>query len=422
MEQIIKFLVHSEEFSGKHKESEVGFIPNDWMVKKVSEFTEVYSGGTPSTLRMDYWGGEIRWMKSGELNLKIVYDVENRITDKGLQSSATKLIPKNCILIGLAGQGKTRGTVAINKVELCTNQSIAAILPCDEVDYNFLYFNLDFRYNELRMLSTGDGGRGGLNLSIINNLFIQLPSTLMEQAAIAKALSDADKYIQSLENLIAKKRLVKQGAMQELLKPKEGWVVKKLGDECELITKGTTPTSIGKEFQDDGVNFIKIESLKENGKIIHEKVAFIDAQTNLILKRSQLKTGDILFSIAGALGRIAIVKKEILPANTNQALAIIRLRNDSEIELNYLFYFLNNEKIQSHILKISVQGAQANLSLLNIYYLPIEYPSKSEQTWIAIILGDIEKEIESIEKLLEKARHIKQGMMQQLLTGKIRLV
>ncbi|HOG73250.1 MAG TPA: restriction endonuclease subunit S, partial [Tenuifilaceae bacterium] len=207
-------MMDNEQLPKGYKNTEVGVIPEDWEVKAIGKYTDVTSGGTPSTLIREYWDGPIRWMNSGELNLKIVYEVENRITELGLNESATKLVPKNCVLIGLAGQGKTRGTVAINKVELCTNQSIAAILPSDEVFYEYLYYNLDSRYFELRGLSTGDGGRGGLNLTIIKNLLIPLPPTKAEQTAIATALSDADALINSLEKLIAKKRNIKQGAMQ----------------------------------------------------------------------------------------------------------------------------------------------------------------------------------------------------------------
>lgn len=189
----------------------------NWIFKQIKEFTDVVSGGTPNTSIKEYWDGEIRWMNSGELSLKKVFEVENRITEKGVKFSATKLIPKNCILVGLAGQGKTRGTVAINKVELCTNQSIASILPCAEVSYDFLFYNLDSRYDELRGLSTGDGGRGGLNLSIIKNLDVALPPTLEEQFNIASILSDMDAEIELLENQLSKAQSIKQGMMQQLL-------------------------------------------------------------------------------------------------------------------------------------------------------------------------------------------------------------
>ena len=108
-----------------------------------------------------------------------------------------------------------------------------------------------------------------------------------------------------------------------------------LSEIAELITKGTTPTTLGYEFQDEGINFLKIECFGENGEFIENKVAHISEECHEKLKRSQLKSGDILFSIAGAIGRVAIVTEEMLPANTNQALAIIRVADD-DVYLPYI--------------------------------------------------------------------------------------
>ena len=153
----------------RFKQTEIGEIPKDWDVKAIKDFSFSQAGGTPSTLVKEYWNGNILWMNSGELNDKKVYDVEGRITELGLQKSSTHLIPEKCVLIGLAGQGKTRGTAAINYVPLCTNQSIGAIYPSKIHNSEYLYHNIDSRYKELRDLSSGDGGRGGLNLKILDN-------------------------------------------------------------------------------------------------------------------------------------------------------------------------------------------------------------------------------------------------------------
>ena len=103
-----------------------------WIVTKLGNVASVTAGGTPSTLNSNYWNGTIRWMNSGELTLKRVYEVQNFITEQGLKNSSTKLIPKFSVLIGLAGQGRTRGTVAMNMVELCTNQSVASVYPDED--------------------------------------------------------------------------------------------------------------------------------------------------------------------------------------------------------------------------------------------------------------------------------------------------
>ena len=188
----------------------------EWEMKRIDDFTDCTAGGTPSTLISEYWGGTIRWMNSGELNNKTVHDVEGRITERGLRESSTKTVPPRCVLIGLAGQGKTRGTVAINMVELCTNQSIAAIYPNKSFVPEYLYYNLDARYEELRGMSTGDGGRGGLNLQIIMSIAVPFPH-VDEQHAIATVLSDMDAEIAALEANLSKAHQIKQGMMQQLL-------------------------------------------------------------------------------------------------------------------------------------------------------------------------------------------------------------
>ena len=100
-----------------------------------------------------------------------------------------------------------------------------------------------------------------------------------------------------------------------------------LGEQCEKITKGTTPTSVGGGFVDRGINFVKVESMTDNGFIDTDKLSAVDSKTDELLSRSRLVKGDILFSIAGTIGRCCLVPEKILPANTNQAVAIIRLRD-----------------------------------------------------------------------------------------------
>ncbi|GFO76065.1 type I restriction enzyme, S subunit [Bathymodiolus platifrons methanotrophic gill symbiont] len=187
-----------------------------WENKSIGEVTTVIAGATPSTNNPNYWGGDIPWMNSGELNLKRVYKVSNGITALGLKETSTKLIPLSCILIGLAGQGKTRGTVAINYIELCTNQSIATILPnIYEFVSEFLFHKLDSMYFYLRSLSKGEGGRGGLNLQIIKSVKISLPR-LEEQKKIADCLSSLDNLITAQAQKIESLKDHKKGLMQQL--------------------------------------------------------------------------------------------------------------------------------------------------------------------------------------------------------------
>lgn len=152
----------------------------------------------------------------------------------------------------------------------------------------------------------------------------------------------------------------------------------KLSEIAELITKGTTPTTLGYEFQDDGVNFLKIECFDENGNFISDKVAHISEECHEKLKRSQLKAGDVLFSIAGAIGRVAIVTEDMLPANTNQALAIIRIV-DEQVYLPYIKLILTSPIVIAQFEKKKQGVAQLNLSLKDISEIMIPLPSIDKQ-------------------------------------------
>ncbi len=190
----------------------------EWQHVRIGSMTAVFSGGTPNTSNPLFWGGTIPWMNSGELNLKIVRQVQGRITKTGMDSSSTHFVPAECVLIGLAGQGKTRGTAAFNTFPLCTNQSIVAIYPNPEkFNSKFLYYKMDTQYEKLRELSSGDGGRGGLNKKLILDYEVAIPKSVDEQAAIATVLTEMDDEIENTEKKLAKYRQVKQGMMQQLL-------------------------------------------------------------------------------------------------------------------------------------------------------------------------------------------------------------
>ena len=184
-----------------------------------------------------------------------------------------------------------------------------------------------------------------------------------------------------------------------------------LSEIAELITKGTTPTTLGYEFQDEGVNFLKIECFDENGNYQPEKAAHISEECNEKLKRSQLKAGDVLFSIAGAIGRVGIVTEEMLPANTNQALAIIRINSD-EVYLPYIKLILTSPIVKKQFEKKKQGVAQLNLSLKDINELTIPLPAKDKQveyaelfTKLGRILAHRKEELASLDELI-KARFV----------------
>lgn len=185
----------------------------------------------------------------------------------------------------------------------------------------------------------------------------------------------------------------------------------RLRDVADVITKGTTPTSIGYEFVNKGINFIKVESITEDGAFIENKFAYITDECNKKLSRSQLQENDILFSIAGAIGRVAIVDKNILPANTNQALAIIRLHK-GVYEYNFLKYILKSPAISKQFEKQKQGVAQINLSLKNIGDFEIPVISIEQQKKIAdefdkvtVLIDKRKKQLEKFDELV-KARFV----------------
>jgi len=202
----------------------------------------------------------------------------------------------------------------------------------------------------------------------------------------------------------------------------KNWEHRRLGDLCELITKGTTPTSLGYKFTDEGINFIKVESLTEMGEIIPNKVAYINEDCHQALKRSQLKVNDILFSIAGALGRIGIVNKNIIPANTNQALAIIRLKSNSGVLIKYLSKYFNSGIITDEIEKLRGGAAQQNLSLGQLNELNVPLPPLPEQKRIVAILDEafaaIAKAKANAQQNLQNAKELFESYLQGVFENK----
>ena len=184
-------------------------------IQTIGEFAECYPGATPSTKKKEYWnGGNIPWMSSGEVYKEHVYDTDQKITAAGYQNASTKMVPPHSIVIALAGQGRTRGTVAINEIELCTNQSLCAVIPDNRVILtDYLFQDLKNRYEELREMSTVPGGRGGLSLTIINKVPVLVPPIDKQQAYVDMVhQSDKSKFElnESIKELDAMyKRIIK---------------------------------------------------------------------------------------------------------------------------------------------------------------------------------------------------------------------
>ena len=172
------------------------------------------------------------------------------------------------------------------------------------------------------------------------------------------------------------------------------WPEVRLRDLSQVITKGTTPTSLGFRFTDAGINFVKSESVTFDGSIDRSKFARIAEETHAALRRSQLKEGDVLFSMAGVyIGKTAVVPKDILPANTNQAVGIVRLKQELA-HPRFIDYFLRNPSYNLFLNNLVSQSAQPNLNLAEIGNLPISLPPLADQKAIASVLGALDDKIE----------------------------
>jgi len=193
------------------------------------------------------------------------------------------------------------------------------------------------------------------------------------------------------------------------------WEEKKLGELSDLITKGTTP----KEFVKSGVRFIKIECFNGNN-IDASKCLFVNEMThNKELKRSILRENDILFAIAGAtIGKVNIVSKEILTANTNQALSIIRLKET--VNRDFVYCNLKSDRMKKYILDSISVGAQPNLNLEQMNNFSFFSPSELEQQKIASFLGSVDLWIENLRAQKENLEAYKKGMMQKIFSQEVR--
>jgi len=183
------------------------------------------------------------------------------------------------------------------------------------------------------------------------------------------------------------------------------WTTTRLKDISEKITKGSTPTSYGYSYKTEGIKFIKTENIDENSRVF-STTNFIDEETNEFLKRSILHENDLLFSIAGTIGRIALIKEADLPANTNQALAIIRTLPGS-ISHKYLLYYLKSDAIQKKALKQIVGVGRANLSLKNVGEFEVSIAPENEQKRI---VAEIEKQFSRLDEAVENLKRVKANL------------
>ena len=407
-----------------YRMSEVGVIPEDWEVKTFGDvMTGFSSGATPCRGRPEYYKGNIRWITSGELNYNVITDTIEKITENAVRNTNLKIHPKGTFLMaitGLEAEG-TRGSCGIVGAEATTNQSCMALFPTKELLMEYLFHYYVNYGNSLALEYCQGTKQQSYTAKIVKILPIIVPPTIEEQQAIASALSDVDVLITALEQLITKKRNIKQGAMQQLLTGEKRlpgfggeWEVKELKTVVEdfIVPMRDKP----KSFKGD-IPWCRIEDFDGKYLMGTKSGQYVN---DGIVKEMNLKIHPIdtlLVSCSANLGRCAIVKRPLITNQTFIGLVVNELKLSNEFMYYYMTF--NAEKLNN--LSSGTTISYLSREQFEIFKIHIP-PTKSEQQAIAQILSDMDAEIEALAHKQNKYKAIKQGMMQELLTGKTRLV
>jgi len=387
------------------KQTEIGLLPEDWEVKELVEVAELINGraysqfellsrGKYRVLRVGNFFSSDKWYWS-DLELANKFYVE-----KGdlMYAWSASFGPKFWY------SEKTIYHYHIWKVEVFKS-----------LNKHFLY-HLLIQDKEAILNQSQGGTMFHITKEAMGKRKFPFPP-LPEQEAIAEALSDADAWIESLEQLIAKKRLIKQGAMQELLSPKEDWEVKKLGEVIDVY-RGGSPRPIQDFITDklDGINWIKIGDTPSSGKYIvstNEKI-IPEGEKN----SRRVYPGDFLLSNSMSFGRPYILK---IDGCIHDGWLVLQ-NYKSSFDTEFLYYLLTSKYILDQYKSKAAGSGVLNLNKEVVNTVELIIPSLTEQARIATILSDMDAELEALEEQLGKARKVKQGMMQELLTGRVRLV
>jgi type I restriction enzyme, S subunit len=411
-------------------------VMEGWKQYKLGELANSYAGGTPSRDHAEYFGGSIPWIKSTEINHKKINTTEETISEQGYRSSSAKWIPASSVLIAM--YGATAAQVSFLEIEATANQAVLAVVPSDKLDARFLFHVLTDSKSKLLFLAQGSG-QPNLNKQIVDDLVIYLPS-LVEQKQIAKILSTIDQAIAQTEAIIAKQQRIKTGLMQDLLTkgideagnvrseathefkdsaigriPVE-WEVEKVGDVFDMQLgkmlsqksiegKALFPYLANRNVQWD---YVDISEIPEMNFSLEER------------KKFELLENDILICEGGEIGRTCLWRMEL--ENCYFQKAIHRLRPKKKEYLSPLFpryirYLLSTGTLNNFTSQTSI----AHLTKEKLANVPIAVPRKSEQQKIIEILDRSDDLLRNEENKLKKLNLQKNGLMQDLLTGKVRV-
>lgn len=407
-----------------------GRIPRDWNTSKINEIFELYKGTTPSTGVHEYWNGDIPFVTPTDItrisNLNEVYlnTTEKYITKKGLKSKGLRLIPENSLLFTSRA---TIGYLAINKVKAAINQGVISLIPKNEnIDITFFYYLLQ----KMRRLFENLGGGSTykeISMSTFGNVEIPFPK-YTEQQKIAEVLTIIDKAIQKVVEVITRTERLKKGLMRELLtkglghKKFKETPIGKLPKTWEVVRlKDVAEIRANKRINDfDKIAFVPMELISES-KIFAEYQ--IRAKEN-VKSFTYCEAGDIL--LAKITPCLENGKQGIVPYDIPEGIALATTEvfpiHCKAINTLFLFYLLKFPKFRNKIIA-SMTGTTGRQRARkeSILKLEIPLPPTSEQQKIVEILTTVDKKLELEMDRKSSLERIKQGMMDLLLTGKIRV-
>lgn len=385
-----------------YKVTEVGVIPDEWDIKRLEELGLWKGGATPSMANPSYWtNGTIYWASSGDIKTKILSKTASMITEIAVKQSNTTLLQKGAVLI-VTRSGILRKylPVAKNTVPMAINQDIKALIPNNQICADYLLHILSKHGPDILSTCMKSGTTvESVEYTWLKKYQIPIPNNPEEQTAITTALSDIDALITSLDQLIAKKRDIKQATMQQLLTGRMRlsgfsgeWKAKTLGDILQVRH--------GKSQHNVVVDNGRYPILATGGEIGRTDEYLYDKPSVLI----------------GRKGTIDSPQYMDTPFWTIDTLFYTAISDCAYPKfVFYLFSIID-------WLRYNEASGVPSLNSLTIKSIEIQCPPLSEQTAIAAVLSDMDAEIAALEHKRDKTRALKQGMMQELLTGRIRLV
>ncbi|ALA00664.1 hypothetical protein SR80_02780 [Enterobacter hormaechei subsp. xiangfangensis] len=390
-------------------------FPEGWELRLLGELATIFSGGTPNRKNPEYWDGDIPWITTTLIDGSEIFEANEFITQNGLKGSSAKWCKAGTILMAMYGQGKTRGKVALLGIDATINQACAAIELSELCSKEYVLHLLISKYEQIRELSNS-GGQENLSSGIIKRLEVLIPPK-KEQIIIAKVLSDTNALITEFGELIAKKQAIKTATMQQLLTGRTR--LPQFSKHSDGTLKGHRSSELGAIPEDwQVVPFKNVLTIK-HGKN-QKEVESPSGQYPIYATGGQIGNAtSFLFDKPSVLiGRKGTIDK---PRYAETPFWTVDTLFYSEIKKDFCVKFIYYKFCMIDWMQYNEASGVPSLNAHTIENVLVTLPNLEEQTAIASILSDMDDELKALEQKLAKTRDLKQGMMQQLLTGRIRL-